>query len=988
MRDREQMAAGRSCDAGRRGQASRVPELARSRYSGAGSAVAGAVAAILCGAAHATEANSPGAERLEEVTVSGSRVARRDFVAPTPVTSLSAEDLETRGTTNINTTLRQLPSTNSVNAFSTQGASVSGLGGVDLRGFGSNRTLVLVNGRRQVPSTDSGVVDTNTIPAVALSRVEVVTGGASAAWGSDAIAGVTNIIYNTRFEGAKLDAQVGASGHGDAREFRFAFAGGTAFAEERGHVMVAAEWNKIDDLVTQGDRDWGRKNFGVIRNTADTGPTDGRPRLLISPDIRISNATLGGVITSPGALSNIAFGPGGALIPFATGTNTATPITIGGTNTDLAASPSLSVPYERKSLLAAVEYRLTDGVNAFFEAQYSAADTTNPIAFNWNFGNLTIAGDNPFISPQLRARMTAANVTSFNIGRLHSELGPYQANNSRDVLSTTIGIKGEFGAGFTWDAYVQRGESRFDSYQTGNRYNANFAYAIDAVTSPTTGQPVCRVSLNPAVLPAALQQIARDCRPFNPFGQGSPSAASIEYVSAVSSFDRQQTQDVVSANIAGDLAELWAGPLSIAAGVEYREESVAQQIDPGSQGNLLALSNGRPANGGFDVTDVYVEGALPLAKDVPFFKSLEINAAYRHSEYSTVGGVDTWKAGLTWRPVESVLVRGSLSRDIRAPNTSELFVPGIASTFTPQDPCFTTSQASNPAVRANCAAAGIPPVFAATLGSITAFQVGNLELRPEESDTTSFGLVISPEALPSFQASFDWFRIKLDGAIGVLPAQTLLDSCYVGGVAAACSTVTRDPVSRALSRIDRKFINVGTVDAEGLDFQLGYAYQPGEGARWADRLSLRMIGTYLYKKEESVDGFRKFDIAGQVDPTIQAINPGVPKLRWNLLIDYELGEFALRPQVRYIGSANFNNSYTAEDINDNSIGAVVYLDVTADYRLDLGGRDTTVYVGVNNLADKDPPAAPGGIAFIPVHTNSRLYDVVGRAFFAGIRMTF
>ena len=948
--------------------------------------VAATVAALTWASA---QAQTPRDESdLEEVTVTGSRISRQDFVAPTPVTSLSAADLESRGITNINVALRELPSTNSVNPLAGQGASGVGLGGVNLRGLGLNRTLVLVNGRRQVPSTDQGIVDTNTIPSVAISQLELVTGGASAAWGSDAVAGVVNLIYDTKFEGLKMEAQVGASGEGDGREMRAAVTSGTTFADDRGHVVAAVEWNKIDDLVVQADRDWGRQNYGIIRNVADTGPTDGRPRLLIAPDIRLSGATLGGVITSPGPLANIAFGPGGALLPFAPGANTAAPITIGGTNTDSAVNGVLTAPYDRKSLLLSAEYELSESTSIFAEGQYSTSRSTLPIAYNWNFGNLPIANDNAFISPALRARMVAANVTSFNLGRLNSEWGYYTANNTRSVLSVAVGVRGQLGERFNWDAYAQHGEARFDSYQTGNRLLPALNYAVDAVISPRTGQPVCRVTLNLATVPAALQPLAAGCVPLNLFGQGSPSREAVAYVDAVSFFDRQQDQDVLAANISGDAFDLWAGPLSVAAGVERRKETVAQQIDTGSQASLLSFSNGRPANGGFDVTDFYAEVALPLLKDLPLARTLGLNAAYRHSDYSSVGGVDTWKAGLTWQPFDSLLLRASLSSDVRAPNAAEIFSPGIATTFVPQDPCRTASQAANPTIRANCAAQGIPAVFDATLGSILAIQIGNPDLDAEEAETRSIGLVFKPGFVSGLEASLDWFQIDLEGAIGVLPGQTLLESCYRTGSASACGTISRDPVTRAISQIDRKFINIGKVELSGVDFQVGYRTDLSSGWFGGGGLGVRLLGSYLYDKKESVDGFTTFQIAGQVDPTVQAISAGVPKLKLNLALDYEVGQVGLRPRVRYLGSAKFNNAYGAEDINDNTVKSVMYVDLTVDYKLEAGGKSYTGYVGINNIGDVDPPPAPGGVPFAPVHSNYSVYDIIGRSVFAGVRVKF
>lgn len=942
---------------------------------------------LAAGAAHAQTSRAVATSDLEEVTVTTTRIVRRDFVAPTPETTISAADLEARGTTSIGNFLQSLPTVNSVNGTASTGAASSGITSVDLRGLGSNRTLVLVNGRRMVPSTEQGVVDLATVPSVAIGQVQVVTGGSSAAWGSDAVAGVVNLIYDSSFEGVRVSAQYGETAEGDGRETQVAAGFGGEFADGRGHAVVAAEWYEIADRVGQADRDWGRPSWGVIANRADTGPTDGRPRLLISPDIRLSGATFGGVITSPGSLSNIAFGPGGTLIPFAPGANTAPPITIGGTNTIALNNTSISIPTNRRSAIAMIEYALSDDVSMFFDGLISQSEVENPIVPTFNFGNITIRNDNPFIPPALATQLAANNITQFSMGRFHNEFGLYTANNRRTVFSTALGLKGTIADQYKWDLFYQIGESTTDTYQTGNFWLPNFELAVDAVRNPA-GNIVCRSALNPTALPPSLRPLATGCVPLNLFGEGAPSAAAINYVSAQSFLNRQQQQDVAGANISGDPFEIWAGPVSLATGIEYRREKIEQQTDPASLARLLTLSNALPVNGQYDVTDIYLEGVIPLLKEVPFAEKLELNAGVRWSDYSTVGNVTTWKAGLVWTPLDSVMVRVSQSRDIRAPNASELFAPGTRTQFTPRDPCAASTQATNPTVAANCAAQGIPPTFVPGTSSVEAVQVGNLNLEVEEGTTTTAGIVYTPSFVSGLEMSADWYRIELEEAIGLLQPQTLVDACYSAGVATACNTVSRDPTTKVITGVRREFINVGRIKMEGTDFAVRYATDLSAGPSWiGDSLTFGLLGTYLWNRSETVNGFQTFQLAGQVDPTAQAIGTGVPKLRMNLTVDWQEGALGVRPRLRYLGSAKFNNAYGPEDININSVDSVLYVDLTIDYRLDVFGTESTIFIGASNLTDEDPPIAPTA-QFFPQASNFRLYDLLGRSWFAGARVSF
>jgi iron complex outermembrane receptor protein len=932
----------------------------------------------------------PASTELEtaEIVVTGSRIARPDFTSPTPVTTVGGEEMGVRGSTNFSELLNEMPAFSPKGAASTS-AAASGVASVDLRGLGPNRTLVLFNGRRHVPSTPEGVVDLNAVPSIAVGRMEVVTGGASAAWGSDAIAGVVNVIYDTDDEGLRFEVQTGISDKGDAAETRVGLSFATKFADERGHIMVAGEYNRINDLLTQADRDWGRRGYGIIPNPADRGTSDGVPRLILRPNIRISVANPGGVITSPSSVAFLQFGPGGAVLPFDRGASAGPLYQIGGDGSNLNQYASLQLPYERKSLLTAAHYDLTDDIRLFFEGSYSNAEASNPILPSFDFGSLTIQSDNALIPADLRALLQQNNVTSFRLGRVHNDLGFYTAQNSRDTYRAVLGLSGSVFDDWKWEAYYQYGRTDTNTRQLNNRLNMNFAMALDAVLDPRTGRPVCRAALNAANLPPPLQAAATACVPINLFGDGSPSQAAIDYVTETSFINRSQVQQVAAAQISGDLIDLWAGPLAVATGAEYRKESIDTTTDPISKSFGFIFNNAQPLAGGFNVFEVFGEAALPLLEGLPFAHSLEVNGAVRYTDYSSIGRVVTWKGGATWSPFDGILVRGAISRDIRAPNIDELFRAGTTSFASPRDPCAAASQADNSVIAANCLAAGLPANFAPgaiVLGSVAS---GNTGLQEERSTTKTLGAAFEPAFAPGLRASIDWYDINLKGVIATLPVQTVLDLCYGADdyPNASCGLITRDAAGN-LTSVSRKFLNVGSARVRGVDFQVDYSFEMAELFAESDaRLRTRLLGTYLYDKLESVTGLQVFEQAGEVNPSTNAISTGLPHWRWNASLDYEDGPFGIHPRLRYIGKAKFENSYGPEDIDDNDVGSQIYVDLTVNYRFEATGSDIELYAGVNNLFDNDPPVVPSDFV-VTQATNVNLYDTIGRYFFVGARAKF
>lgn len=935
--------------------------------------------AATSGAASAQSIAEVATPQADEIVVTASRIKRDEIAVSTPVLSVSAEDLAVSGATDVAGFLNELPSflaSNSPAANDSSGGAGSSF--LNLRGLGAKRTLVLVNGRRHVPTTVAGSLDVSVLPSVALERVEVVTGGASAAWGSDAVAGVVNVIYDRNLSGIRTDAQFGISQEGDARDVRAAFAAGDEFGSGRGHFVVAAEYQTNNGIADQKDRDWGSRRWGVIRNPADKGPADGIPARLIRENANLLIATEGGLILGPGPVANLEFTPGGGLVPFQPGSIISPPYMIGGSGANFGQYAALLQPYERQNAFVAVEYELTDGIKAFVEGGFAATDGHSDIVQSFALGNLVIRADNAFIPAELSQRLAANNIPAFTMGRLNTDMGFIRTDRTQRMHRAVIGLEGDLSDTWSWETYFQYGRANSTERLTNNFIPGNFALATDAVRDPS-GNIVCRATLNPATAARA-----QGCVPLNVFGFGAPSLAAIDYVSGTSIFEQEQSQKVFAGEIGGDLATLWAGPLSVAAGFEYRKEEFEGVGDSMGAAGQFLLGNGQDLAGSFDVKELFGEALLPLLSDLSFAKRLELSAAARLTDYNTVGQVTTWKLGVVWDTNQSLILRASHSRDIRAPSIGELFAPQGTSFFTPTDPCDARSRAANPAFAASCTAAGIPASFNAANGLIKVLTGGNPDLQEERAKTTTIGAVVAPSAIPGLQGSVDWYDIKLKDAIQIgLPVNAILNGCYGAATypTELCKGVTRDAAGQLVS-VASTGLNVAQYRVKGVDAQLSYAFDVppivGDGDA---TIRLVGLGTHLIEQSDT-STLKKIDRAGE----LRRDNSGLPKWRWNANATYSSDAFDLSTQVRYVGGGKYDNTYTAEDIDDNKIGAQWYMDVSASVKLDAKSSQIELFAGINNLWNNDPPVVPYEFAISALATNPGLYDTIGRYIYGGIRV--
>jgi iron complex outermembrane recepter protein len=891
---------------------------------------------------------------LQEIVVTSSRIVREGYNAPTPTTVLDAEHILAAAPATLADYVNQLPSlvgsATPHTGITAAGVNV-GANLLNLRGLGANRTLVLLDGHRVAPSTLTGNTDTSLLPQALIRRVDVVTGGASAAWGSDAVAGVVNFVLDKEFTGLSANIQGGATEQGDTETSKADISFGTGFAEGRGHLLFSAEFNDTGagDAVTS--RDWFR-GYKVIDNPAFT-PTNGAPRRIVAPNVGYALDTDGGVVLTPAL--GIQFGPDGAPVPFNPGF-TAGGLSLGGDAQDLSQIVRLAVPVESKTAFTRLSFDVLPDLTAYAELSY--ADVEGTIYGRvFQRENITIRNDNAFLDPAMRAQMASLGLTSFVMGRSALDWGVVQGRNDREQQRYVAGVEGRFGSSWHWDAYYQHGETDFVNGDFINDpVTANFNRAVDAVAGPN-GTIVCRSTLtNPG----------DGCVPLNLFGRGNSSAEARAYVNDAARSIQYLTikQEVAAASVRGEPFSLWAGPVSIATGLEYRKEQYTTTTDPLSPSNAFFLGNFRPSSGHYEVKEAFFETVVPLLSDMRFARALDFNAAARSTDYSLSGSVTSWKAGLTYDLDDQVRLRGTASRDIRAPNLDELFQAGITQNQTIRDPATGSSY------------------------NIQQLVTGNTALVPEEADTTAIGIVYRPTWLSGFSASVDYFDISIDGAIFRQVSQTVIDGCFAGQ-AAQCAYVTRDPVSGRVTTVRLLPLNINAEATRGVDVEMSYRSDLSQlGLSFGGELTLRAIGTYVDTRTVTASGIET-DYAG-ANANFDQSSLAVPDWRWLVSATYDRGPFSTTLTGRYIGDGVLNNAWGPADIDDNHVPAVTYADLAMSYTFERIGQGAQIYFAVDNLFDRDPPVAPiyGSTGFIQSGTNGYLYDVLGRRYRAGVRIKF
>jgi len=921
----------------------------RWRATAACGALAVMLAATTVPALAQTDPQADATETAPDIVITGSHIIRDGYQAPTPVTVLTAESLQMQAQPTISQSLNQLPQLRPTATPASTVTSSQNTGGnfLDLRGVGATRTMVLINGRRHVSTTTDGLVDINLIPQDLVNRVDVVTGGASAAYGSDAVSGVVNFLLDDKFKGIRASAQYGISGEGDNAEFRATLTAGTSFAEGRGNVVVSGEYFDGDGIGNQFARDWGAKGYMFIANPAFVAG-NGQPRNIISANVYQSTRTEGGLILGPTSLRGISFGPGGTPQQFTFGSPLGSAYMVGGSGINQGRYNSIVAPLERYSAALLASYEFSPAFNAHLELSHGSAHVVNPTVQSFSTAPYTILANNAYLPASVASTMAAGNIPSFTMGRINTDIGFITADIRTKVYRGVLGFDGDLGNSWRWSAYYQYGRTRYDGKLRNNLIPANMTRAINAVRAPD-GSIVCADTLS---ADATVRANAAGCAPINLFGYGSPSAAAINYVTGTQQLLRTVQQHVGSAMIQGEPVSTWAGPVSFAAGVEYRRESARVEVDAFSAANRFLIGNpkGYPTVD-YNVKEAYSELLVPLLKDSPAGDSLDLSLAARLTDYSTSGTVTTWKAGLTYAISDAIRLRATRSRDIRAPNLNELYLPNA----------LTFATLTNPTTREQ------------TLAQINTR--GSTNLKPEKADSWTAGIVLSP--LPGLTFSVDGYDIKIKGAIITLGSQDIVNRCFSGNTA-LCDLITL--TNGSITSLVNTYINAASVKTRGLDFEVTYR---GEIQPAGIDFTLRGLANYTDRLATS-DGITGADRAGEVGPDFG----GVPHWRGSATLTLAKGPFSYMLMGRYVGGGKYMNSFVeGVDINDNSVPGRFYLNTSFSYKIPIRGGDSNFqfFGSINNLLDKDPPIAPSSFQ-TPYSTNQILYDAVGRSFVFGVRV--
>jgi iron complex outermembrane receptor protein len=856
----------------RRNQSSQQSAGTQSRRNRllAGSAAA---VALLAGAAQAQDA---GGGSVGEVVVTGTRIQATGMKAVTPTTVLSQQALADISPGNVSQAVASMPQFLNNTQPSTAGPIGAALGAttVNLRGLGTNRTLVMLNGRRMVPFNQIGTVDISMLPSALTQRIDVVTGGASAAYGTDAVSGVVNFITNNKFEGVDLRVQGGESMRLDNANTSVSLALGHQFGSKL-HVMGSVDFNRSEEISSYADRSW-FQSWGLV-----TDPTSSL-RLLVRPNVVSTLYTCGGLINQPGsALNRQEFLPNGTTAPFRNstlGTTTgqgAQSIAAqygGGSGCDVKAqqsranSVSVQPGTERVSGYVYADYALTDNIKLFVQGLYGQT-------YLWTNGNSTIMqgtlgatifSGNPYLPTNVQQTMTSEKLASFGFSRYGNELDYargriFQYNQTKSITTgfEAAAPEGKFLGGWKFNGYYQYGTNTNDQVIHNFVRIDRIYQALDAVRDPKTGNIVCNAAL---LSPAAYG----NCVPINLFGTGHVTQEAMNYIEGPDRDTQSQvTEHDVELTASGTLFKGWAGNVDGAVGFDYRRLTLDQYLLPrgilsqtvpsnnaalgirgipsGSQGSnqVYQFSSAFNAAGSYDVKEVFAEVRAPLIENKPFFQHVDIDLAARLADYSGSGNIWAYKFGLNWDVIDQFRFRSTFSRDVRAATLQERF----------------NNQGAGGAVRdpANNNLSYTPTIFVG----------GNPSVRPEQSDTLTVGGVYQPSWLRGFQASVDYYDIKVADAIGQLAAQDIVNQC-AAGAAQACALIVRDPTNNLIRTIFANYINVAALKARGVDLELDYNRRGRIFGGQEESLSLRGLITYLAKREQTLQGALPDDASGDI----------------------------------------------------------------------------------------------------------------------------
>jgi outer membrane receptor protein involved in Fe transport len=919
--------------------------------------------------AQAQDVAAPGdAATVEEIVVTGTRIKRRDFSSLSPLTTLDLAAIEYSGQPTLEELLNTMPQ-----VFADFGRSTNnpgdGTARVNLRGLGAGRTLVLINGRRLAPSGVGSAVDLNNLPQSLVERIEIITGGATAVYGADAIAGVVNFILRDDFEGLSVEASYGTTERGDAdtRDANAAF--GTDFADGQGHFTLYAGWLERDVLYAAERRftsvplqdDW----QGNVVQQANYYP----PEMLLFAPVDVGEGPIFPI-----------FEPDGTFREFVEPDDWY----------NFASTNYLQIPVERVSGGVMADFRFSDAAEAYVELGFANNDSTTNGAPVPARGTLTVNLDNPLLAPETRQMladnfMVAPNLATFPYGRRMSEVGQRITDFERSYLRTVAGFRGELGSGWDYDAWITYTDGTEKQYYRNDVSRSRLAQSV--LIDPATGQCV---------------DTSGGCQPVNPFGAGNiaPQAADFLRVDNVQN-STERSQALASIYATGPLAEFRAGTVDAALGMEWRRDEGDFEADEVlSSGDTMGFSGKASVSGAEEVWELYGEAVVPLVANASWADYLGLEVGARYSDYKLAGGHWTYKIGADWSVNGGLRLRAMHQRSVRAPNLEELFEqqfvqPGFLVVDGNPDPCSASSDPVGNGNTGKCILQGLSPeqigVFeAADIVFGERLQGGNPALKPETAETFTAGAVLTPEALPAWTFSFDYWAFEVDDTIGAIDSRSVcFDTLNTGN--RFCDNIIRDTTGN-MSRIINLTSNRGQLETEGIDAQLRFATDlPGAMAISGAGASLDVVGMWTHmldftQQENPVTQI--LDCSGKFgspcyDGIIFDTGQTFSENRVSAYANYRSGDWSVHLGWRWIEgtdsaaplSLDFQLTPDAE-LGIPDVGNKNYVDAGLGYAF---GESLTLRLVINNLFDTDPPLM--GRDMGQVNTDGGTYDVFGRSYF-------
>lgn len=939
-------------------------------------------------------------EKVDKIEVTGTRIPPPNLEGASPVTVIDAAAIKVDGLVQVENLLNNLPQ-----VFASQGSNYSngatGTATVNLRGLGTARTLVLVNGRRLPPGSPRiWAADLNQIPAALIKRVEILTGGASSVYGSDAVAGVVNFIMNDKFEGVQIDLNQSGYNHEqgssvagivagraatnpaqfkvpgdksfDGKIFDMSLTLGSAFDGGKGHATAFMGYQKADALL-QSERDYSACALGSSAAGFACGGSG-------------TNAT--------GRFTPIGGGLGVFTIADSNGTARAF-----NNATDQYNYGPLNFfqrPAERHTFAAFTHYDVNDKTRVYSEFNFHDDRSVAQIAPSGVFGVLTEAAfDNPLLTASIRNQLglTASGQSRLVlVQRRNVEGGPRQDDIRHTSYRAVAGLKGELVKNWDYDIYAQRGEVIYQSTYKNEFSIARTALALDVVVDPATGQAVCR---------AALSGVDPLCVPYNPWRLGAITPQQLAYIQSQGFQKGFTSQSIVGATVSSDLGYMgWKLPgakngVGVAFGAERRSDQLELDADFGFETGDLAGQGGPTIDvgGKIKVKEIFAEVRVPIMEGQPMADYLNLNASARRSDYNTGFTTDTWGLGLEYAPVKDYRFRASATRAVRAPNVVELFSSqGLGLYDNDEDPCAGPTPTRS---LAQCQRTGVTAAQYGTIpdnpaGQYNALFGGNTQLKPETADTQTLGLVATP--FKNFSATLDYYKVKVKDTVGTFGATLTLQQCLDTGNPTFCSLITRDQLGSLWALPQARIVdtnqNIGGIQTEGFD--IGFTYSMKLDGGWGG-LTANMNGTYITKQEiEPIKGLGKYDCVGLYGPSCGTPTPEWRhklRLSWNTPWNLDLA-LTWRYFDAVLLDRTSSNVLIRGNVNpvDRELAEQNYLDLSATYNIN---KNFTVRAGINNITDRDPPlSAQVGAGAGNGNTYPQVYDALGRRIFVNFTAKF